>query len=258
MPAIKSPGLILKKIPFSDTSLILKVFTRDSGLITLIAKGAKRQKSKFHGLLDFFTLNQFVYSEKSKSEILTLMEVSLIQEYPRLKSDPSRQALGHVFMELYSKYMHGPAVSMPHYELLVEGMEQLEYAREDSFDPVAHACDFLLGLCAVSGFSPQFMECVRCGGLDLGLRVCMDAELGGPICFTCASGKGGGATYSGRLIQWLDRVQELGLHAGRLTREEELRAETFLLDFLGNHAGGARPIKSLDFYHQMLTGLFSR
>jgi DNA repair protein RecO (recombination protein O) len=252
MPAIKSPGLILKKIPFSDTSLILKVFTRDSGLITLIAKGAKRPKSKYHGLLDFFTLNQFVYPEKSKSDVLTLLEVSLFHDYPRLKSDPGRQALGHVFMELYSKYMHGPAVSVPHYELLVEAMDQLEHAREESFDPVAHACDFLLGLCAVSGFSPQFLECVKCGQSELGLRVRMDVELGGPFCSSCSSGAGGGATFSGRLIRWMDRVQELGLRAGRLTRDEELRAEAFLLDFLGTHAGGQRQVKSLEFYHQML------
>jgi DNA repair protein RecO (recombination protein O) len=257
MPSIKSPGLILKKIPFSETSIILKVFTRDSGLITLIAKGAKRPKSKYHGLLDFFTLNQFVYPEKSKSDILTLLEVSLIHDYPTLKSDPGRMALGSVFMELYTKYMHEPAPSPPHYELLVEGMEQLENARKENFDPVAHACDFLLGLCAVSGFSPQFLECVQCSRAALGIRVRMDPDLGGPICSDCSPRIGGGITFSSRLAQWLDRVQDRGLRAGRLSQEEELQGESFLLDFLGKHAGGARQVKSLEFYHQTLANYFS-
>jgi DNA repair protein RecO (recombination protein O) len=252
MASIKSPGLILKKIPFSETSLILKVFTRESGLITLIAKGAKRPKSKYHGLLDFYTLNQFVYPEKSKSDILTLIEVSLIHDFPRLKSDPGRQSLGHVFMELYTKYMHEPASSPPHYELLVEAMDQLEHAHGGTLDPVAHACDFLLGLCAVSGFSPQFLECVQCGREDLGFRVRMDPDLGGPLCSSCSGAGGGGMTFSGRLLRWLDRVQLMGLRAGRLPRDEELQAESFLLAFLGKHAGGERPIKSLEFYRQML------
>jgi DNA repair protein RecO (recombination protein O) len=253
MASIKSSGLILKKTPFSETSLILKVFTRDSGLITLIAKGAKKQKSKYHGLLDFFTLNQFVYPAKSKSDILTLMEVSLIRDFPRLKCDPNRQALGHVFMELYTKYMHEPAASPPHYELLVEAMEQLECAFPENLDPVAHACDFLLGLCAVSGFSPQFLECVHCGRLDLGIRVRMDPELGGPVCSSCSENASGSLTFSARLLRWMARVQMEGLHAGRLPIEDELQAESFLLAFLGKHAGGSRQIKSLDFYHQMLS-----
>ncbi len=252
MPAIKSPGLVLKKIPFSDTSLILKVFTRESGLVTLIAKGAKRQKSKYHGLLDFFTLNQFVYPEKSKSDILTLVEVSLIRDYPTLKSDPSRQALGHVFMELYTKYLHEPAPSPPHYELLVESLDLLEEAREPILDPVLHACSFLLALCSVSGFSPQFTECVQCGRKALGLRVRMDPELGGPICSECSKLGGGDMAFSARILRWLDRVQTTGVRAGRLPREEELQAENFLLSFLGKHAGGARPIKSMEFYRQTL------
>lgn len=254
MASVKSPGLILKKTAFSETSLILKVFTRDSGLITLIAKGCKRQKSKFHGLLDFFTLNQFVYSEKSKSDILTLLEASLVLDYPMLKRDPGRQAVGHVFMELYTKYMHEPAPSVPHYELLVECMEQLDEAVAESFDPVAHLCDFLLGLCAISGFSPQFLECVQCGSTVLGIRVCMDPELGGPICSKCTMSDGGygGATFPARLLRWMDKMQLSGLRAGRLPREEELQAEAFLLAFLGKHAGGVRQIKSLDFYRQML------
>lgn len=252
MPAVKSPGLILKKIPFSDSSLILKVFTRESGLITLIAKGAKRQKSRFHGLLDFFTLNQFLYPEKSKSEIHILADAGLIRDFPRLKSDPARQALAHVFMELYLKYVSEPAQSHPHWELLLERLENLDEAGPEAFDPVLHLCDFLLGLCSVSGFSPQFTECVHCAEPARGFRVRMDPDLGGPVCARCGGEGAGGMAFPGRLLLWLERVQDAGVRAGRLPREEESQAEAFLLSFLGKHAGGARPMKTLEFYHQML------
>lgn len=252
MASVKSPGLILKKTPYSDTSLILKVFTRESGLVTLIAKGAKRPKSKFAGLLDFFTLDQFIYPEKSKSEIHTLMDAALIRDFPRLKADPARQSLGHVFMELYLKYVAEPGVSHPHYEWLVEHLERIDEAGAESFDPILHLCDFLLGLCAVSGFSPQFTECVQCGRPAKGFRVRLDPDLGGPVCSACAGAGAGGMAFPGRLLRWLDRLQEMGERAGRLPREEESLAEAFLLSFLGKHAGGARPMKSLEFYREML------
>lgn len=252
MSSLKSPGLILKKTPFSDSSLILKAYTRESGLVTLMAKGAKRPQSRFRGLLDFFTLDQFVYPAKSRTEIHTLTDASLIREFPRLKADPARQALANVLLELYLKYLPEPSPSPPHFELLVERLERIDEARE-AFDPVLELCDFLLALCAVSGFSPQFSACAHCGNDALGFRTRLDPEAGGPVCAACAaSGLGAGPSYPARLLRWLTRVQESGARAGRLPREEEAQAENFLLSFLGKHAGGARPVKSLDFYRQML------
>lgn len=261
MASIKSPGIILRKTPYSETSLILKVYSRESGLITLMAKGAKRPKSKFAGLLDFFTLNQFIYPEKGRSEILTLSDASLIREFPRLKSDPGSQALGHVFMELYLKYMHEPHRSPPHYAWLLERLESLDEAEGGSRDHVLRLCDFVLGLCAVSGFAPQFTACVHCGrdlsrregdGRGAMARARLDVDLGGPLCGDCAGAGAGGVAYPGRMLRWLDRVQSQGERAGHLVRSEEMQAESFLLAFLGKHAGGARPMKSLEFYHQML------
>lgn len=255
MATIKSPGIILRKTPYSETSLILKVYTRESGLITLMAKGAKRPKSKFAGLLDFFTLSQFLYPEKSRTEIHTLTDASLMREFPRLKSDPGGQALAHVFLELYLKYMHEPHRSPPHYAWLIERLESLDETAAGPRDHVLRLCDFVLGLCSVSGFSPQFTDCVGCGR-DLAsrgfARVRMDVDQGGPLCPACAGMAGGGATFSGDQLRWLDRIQSQGERAGHLPRSEEMQAEAFLLAFLGKHAGGARPVKSLEFYHEML------
>ena len=41
---------------YKETSLLLKIFTRNDGLINAIAKGAKRKKSKFSGYLEPFQL----------------------------------------------------------------------------------------------------------------------------------------------------------------------------------------------------------
>jgi DNA repair protein RecO (recombination protein O) len=256
MAAVKSPGIILRKTPFSETSLILKVYTRESGLITLMAKGAKRPKSKFSGLLDFFTLNQFIYPEHSRSEIHTLIDAGFLRDFPNLKTDPGRQALGNVFMELYLKYMHEPHRSPPHYAWLIERLEGLDEGAPGPRDHVLRLCDFVLGLCAVSGFSPGFTDCVQCGrdmtGPEAARRIRLDVDQGGPVCQACAGSGSGGTSYPGRLLRWLDRVQAEGERAGHLPRAEEMQAEAFLLAFLGKHAGGARPVKSLEFYHEML------
>jgi hypothetical protein len=78
----------------------------------------------------------------------------------------------------------------------------------------------------------------------------MDPDLGGPLCARCA-GHTAGPVLPGRVVAWLDRVQAQGQRAGGMPKSDALQAEAFLLAFFGKHAGGARPLKALDFYRQM-------
>lgn len=46
---------ILHRRPFRDTSLLVDFFTLESGMISAVAKGAKRPKSKLRSAMQFFT-----------------------------------------------------------------------------------------------------------------------------------------------------------------------------------------------------------
>ena len=65
-------GIIFRLYPYSDASLILHVLSREQGLISLIAKGARRQKSSFAGRLDLFYLCQFEFILSRRSDLHTL------------------------------------------------------------------------------------------------------------------------------------------------------------------------------------------
>ena len=44
MSEIKTEGIILKMIPYKDHHRIVQIFTPDSGIISLLAKGVSRPK----------------------------------------------------------------------------------------------------------------------------------------------------------------------------------------------------------------------
>ena len=48
----KTSGVVLRKIPYKETSLIIELFTPHLGKISVIAKGARREKRSDSGLLD--------------------------------------------------------------------------------------------------------------------------------------------------------------------------------------------------------------
>lgn len=51
MAELSDDALLLRRIPYSDTSLICHFFTRQHGRITLMARGARRAKSPFRAAL---------------------------------------------------------------------------------------------------------------------------------------------------------------------------------------------------------------
>jgi len=69
-------GYILHVKDFSETSLIAEVFSKELGKVSLIAKGAKKPKSKFFGALQ--TSNKVRVCLSGRSDLKTLIEVELI------------------------------------------------------------------------------------------------------------------------------------------------------------------------------------
>ena len=78
-------GFIIGRLPFSNTSLILRALTREAGRLTLMAKGAARPKSPFAGALDLFYLADFLYAPSRTGEMHTLREARLVEAHLGLR-----------------------------------------------------------------------------------------------------------------------------------------------------------------------------
>ena len=62
---------LLHHRPHGETSLIVDVFTKKNGKMSIIAKGAKKPKSKFFGYLTPFTKLKITYTGRSELKTLT-------------------------------------------------------------------------------------------------------------------------------------------------------------------------------------------
>ena len=86
-------AILLRKIRFSDTSLIITWMTEHHGKLKTIAKGASRSKSGFSGKLDLFFTSQ-------KSDLHLLKEVVLKNPQEEIRKDYRRVQLASYFVEL--------------------------------------------------------------------------------------------------------------------------------------------------------------
>ncbi|MBT4576639.1 MAG: hypothetical protein HOB92_09270, partial [Candidatus Cloacimonetes bacterium] len=65
---IKTKGIIIKKVKFRETSIILDVLTPDLSVISVMAKGIRNKKSKNTGLIELLNELELVLYKNPNSD----------------------------------------------------------------------------------------------------------------------------------------------------------------------------------------------
>ncbi|MGH8552249.1 MAG: DNA repair protein RecO [Methylococcales bacterium] len=95
-------AFVLHKRPYSESSLLLDVFSCDYGKVALLAKGARRNRSRLAGILEPFVPLSLSWSGKSDLQLLTGAEAI----------PPGIQLIGHnlycglYLNELLNHFLH--------------------------------------------------------------------------------------------------------------------------------------------------------
>lgn len=75
--------IILHRRAYRDTSLILDVFSREQGRLALIARGARRPKARWRGMLEPLRVLRLSWSGRGEMQTLTAVEAEGPHEAPR-------------------------------------------------------------------------------------------------------------------------------------------------------------------------------
>ena len=249
MKTVRSRIILLHQYPYSESSKILKVFCRTSGLLSFIAKGAERPKSKFRGLLHSFNLLEAVYTPTHADKLILLQDAALLQPLHSIQGDLNKQAIAHLWLEIYLRHLFGSDACIPLYELLESSLIHLDNSPAAD---VRHLSDFLLHFFALMGFRPQFEHCVHCGKQVRQFRIIFDLAMGGPACRKCEAQSPHFIKMQLKQLQWLTHLQHFGTyrhapHPGSLQQSENM-----LLQFLYHQTHRSGSLKSLSFYQNML------
>ena len=68
------PGFVLHSRPYSESSLVMEVFTRDHGRVVMLAKGVRRPGSQLRSVLQTFQPLEVSWTGKSEMKTLTAAE----------------------------------------------------------------------------------------------------------------------------------------------------------------------------------------
>ncbi len=249
MPRYQGPAFILRKWDFGESDLLISFFDRGRGKRRGIAKGAKRSKKRFGGILSPLFLVQLDYFEKPGRSLVRIEGCTLIHYYSSFPSHLGKLLVGCCLLEIMERVLPEGEGGEPFFLLLAQTLECMD--REEQTGVLLWV--FLIRTLALLGVPPQLEICIHCrrplapDGV-FGFSV----PLGGPVCGGCV--RKGTSTHRAhaetlRLMKrWLGSSREAFYTAGvpgRFVREAEAVIEKFYMHHVTREFRSLRVLKEI-------------
>jgi DNA repair protein RecO (recombination protein O) len=180
-------ALILGSIRYGETSRIVRLLTRDHGMVSAIAKGALRPKSRFGAALQLLSEGQAHLLQSRSGDLHTLTAFDLSATHGGLAADLGRFRAASALAELAVRFI--PPVPNPDlFDQVRQAVALIELAPPDAVDVVGLRA--LWRLIAELGLAPSLDECARDGVPIPKGDASFSLGDGGFLCAACARGTG--------------------------------------------------------------------
>jgi DNA repair protein RecO (recombination protein O) len=243
VPLIRTDALVLHAFDYRETSRIVRLVTRELGVVSVIARGARRPRNKFGAALDLFASGDAQLTTTPGRDLHALMSFEATRSRPELAESLDRFAGAAALAELLLRF--APEDADPGLlDTFTEALDALGHAPAGAAGPVTLGGAWRL--VADLGFAPTLDSCASCHAvLSATIAVSFHHRAGGALCAACASQARGARLLPPEardaLRSWLGQLATPALD------EPSLRAHQRLLrEFLEEHlTDGGRPLRAL-------------
>jgi DNA repair protein RecO (recombination protein O) len=254
----KTEAVVLRSMPYRETSKIVTFYTRRFGRLSTIVKGARRRTSKFGSSLELMAHDLIVVYRKEGRELQTLSECDLLHSYRGLHEDLEKMSAGMAMIELISLLAREEEENAPLFSLLTDSLAAVDGATKN---PSHVFYWYEVRIAKILGFQPAFGHCAVCGrslpeneAADDPIR--FDLGRGGPVCRSCTPEPGHTLLVDGALLRALDGVSRAPAPQDAAAMEFDQgmreRIREFMGTYLRTHVHGLRPLKSDKVFSRIL------
>src|SRR5690349_8780772 len=107
MPALRTEAVVLHVFDYLETSRILRIATRDAGVQSVLARGARRSKSRYGSALDLFASGTAEIYVKPGRDLHTLASFDVSHSRGRLAGDLERFMAASAIAEMAMRFGTG-------------------------------------------------------------------------------------------------------------------------------------------------------
>jgi DNA repair protein RecO (recombination protein O) len=173
----KVEGIVIRTTNYGETNKIITLLTREFGKVGVMARGAKKPKSRLTAVTQLFTYGQFLI-QKGKG-LGTLQQGEVVSTMRHIREDIILTAYAAYSVELTDKLTEEGAQNPFLFELLYQVLNFMN----EGIDPEILTHIFEMKMLDVAGIHPQLNGCAYCGNREGNFA--FSIREGGFLCERC-------------------------------------------------------------------------
>ncbi len=208
---IEVEGFVLTEVSYKETSKILNIFTKEKGIIGVIAKGAKRMKSPIRSYAQKFIFGRFSIKYKENG-LSILISAEVVDPLKNINNDLLKISYLSYIADL-SNQTFKESGDIEIYDLFTETLLKME----NGLNPVVLSNILELKYLKYLGVEPNFSVCSKCS-LNKKI-VTIDLNTCDLICEDCYKGE---KIISNKILNLLKIYENIDIKSlGKIKIEDE-------------------------------------
>ncbi|MEJ2230494.1 MAG: DNA repair protein RecO [Nitrospirales bacterium] len=214
MPLLRTRAVILRSQRWGDADRIVTLYSHDLGKIRGAARGARRMKTRFGGVLEPFGIVDVTLFQKTPDALGQISQIDLVQSFKSVREDLGVMAAAAKMVRMVEMITADRDPNPEMYSALVYSLEALVPGRDLALTTLL----FQIHVLGHTGFRPQIDRCTECGNIaNPRAPQWFSPRLGGMVCDRCGQqGVGRVMSISKGSLAFIEQARRLPM--ARLSR----------------------------------------
>lgn len=247
MPPLVTEAIVLHAFDYLETSRIIRLMTRDAGIQSVLARGARNSRKRFGNAVDLFAQGTAEIHFRPNRELQSLAALDVTRSRSQLALDVGRFTAGSMIAELAMRCSSDePSPGL--FDAVEMALDRIAASPPD--DTVDAALSGAWHMVATLGFTPALDLCANChASLDPAVTVAFSHAAGGALCAGCAA-QTRGTRKLPRSARTAIRLWIAGGRTSGLTSAEARAHQRLLREFFHEHLGIDREMRAYRIWEQ--------
>ncbi len=188
-PARVAQALLLRRVEYGESDLVVTLLTDTIGRVSALARGARKSVKRFGGVIEPMHTLRIAYDDRSGAELVVLREAKLERARPFLVTSLERMQAAGIALNWVRKAAPPRTPEPQVWEAMSDLLDRLGDS-QDTGSAQARLAATGLRLLAAFGWGIDFERCVSCGKAPGAVQAAaVDAARGGLICRACGGAR---------------------------------------------------------------------
>jgi DNA repair protein RecO (recombination protein O) len=245
MPILVTDAIVLHAFDYLETSRILRLATREAGVQSVLARGARRSRARFGTALDLFAGGVAELQVRPGRELQSLSSFDLSRSRASIAADLDRFTAASALAELVLRFVRDDR-SEGVFDALAGALDAISVEQGSAAIDAALAGAW--SILAQIGFAPSVDVCASChADVPFDARAAFSHPAGGVLCERCARLLRASRTLPADARAAL-RAWTMGDQAPLASDGERRAHQRLLREFVHEHLADERPLRAFEFW----------